>query len=116
MSDSHPHVVLQLGLNCKELTGRELTGYLSKAVPFYRNVGDVDVRLLRSLDKPGHFVEIIEYATEEAFQADQDRMAHDKQMQDLLAEWRGLLVDPPQVEHFADITPEIEEGAPHVRQ
>lgn len=116
MSDPHPRVVLQLGLNCREPTGHELAGYLSKAVPFYRSLAGVNVRLLRSLDRPGRFVEIIEYATDEAFQADQVRVAHDKQMQDLLAEWRGLLVEPPLVEHFADITSEIAEGARYVRQ
>lgn len=116
MSDPHPHVILQLGLNCRESTGRELAVYLSKAVPFYRSVAGVNVRLLRSLDRPGRFVEIIEYATDEAFRADQARVANDQQMQDLLAEWRGLLVEPPQVEHFVEITPEITEGTRHVRQ
>jgi hypothetical protein len=110
MNGLRPRVVLQLGLNCREPTGRDLTAYLRKAVPFYRSLSGVNVTLLRSLDRPGRFVEIIEYATEEAFRADQARVADDKQMQSFLAQWRELLTEPPEVEHFADITAAITKG------
>jgi hypothetical protein len=102
--------VLHLGLNCREPNGRELTAYLRRAVPFYQSLSGVNVRLLRSLDRPGRFAEIIEYSTEEAFRADQVRVAEDKQMQDFLAQWRELLTEAPEVEHFADITTDIVEG------
>ena len=107
MSGSRPDVVLHLGFACREPTGRDLTTYLRQAVPFYQSLSGVNVRLLRSLDRPGRFTEIIEYTTNEAFRADTARIADDKQMQSFLTQWRELLTEPPEVEHFADITAEI---------
>jgi hypothetical protein len=83
---------------------------MRNAVPFYQSLAGVSVRLLRSLDRPGRFAEIIEYTTDEAFRADQVRVADDKQMHGFLAQWRELLTEPPEVEHFADITAAITEG------
>lgn len=110
MSIVRPHVVLHLGLHCQEPSGCSLTTYLQTAVPYYQSLSGVNVRLLRSLDRPGRFTEIIEYATEEAFRADQARVADDKRMQSFLTQWRELLTEPPEVEHFADITAEIAQG------
>lgn len=111
MNGFRPRVVLHLGFNCREPTGYALTAYLRQAVPFYQSLSGVNVRLLRSLDRPGRFTEIIEYTTEESFRADQIRVADDKRMQAFLAQWRRLLTEPPEVEHFADITAEIAVGA-----
>lgn len=110
MRSVRPHVVLHLQFHCRETSGQDLVKFLRRAVPFYQSVPGVNVRLLRSLDRPGRFVEIIEYATEEAFQADRVRLSDDSRMQSLLAEWRELLAEPPEVEHFADITAEIAKG------
>lgn len=107
MSGFRPNVVLHLGLACRESTGSDLKMYLRQAVPFYQSLSGVNVRLLRSLDRPGRFTEIIEYATNEAFRADKARIADDEQMQSFLKQWRELLTEPPEVEHFADITAEI---------
>jgi quinol monooxygenase YgiN len=107
MTGVRPHLVLHLQFDCREPTGHDLTMYLRQAVPFYQSLRGVNVRLLRSLDRPGRFVEIIEYADEEAFLADKNRVSHDEQMQSFLAQWRELLTEPAAVEHFADITAEI---------
>jgi hypothetical protein len=111
MNGVRPHFVLYLEFGCREPTGHDLTRYLRQAVPFYQSLPGVNVRLLRSLDRPGRFVEIIEYANDEAFRADKTRVSDDERMQSFLAEWRELLTEPPVVEHFADITAEIAEEA-----
>ena len=64
MSD-RPHVVLHLGLQCRESGGPDLIAFLHDAVPIYKGIVGVNVGLLRSKDKPGRFIEIIEYDTEE---------------------------------------------------
>ena len=110
MDVARPRVVLHLGLDCREPTGRDLIAYLRQAAPFYESLQGVRVRLLRNLDRPGRFVEIIEYTTDDAFRADKARISGDRQMQALLAEWRALLVAPPDIDHFADITTEIGNG------
>jgi hypothetical protein len=107
MNSVTPHTVLALGLSCREPTGVDLIAFLRRAAPFYKSLPGVNVRLHRSVDRPGHFIEIIEYATEEAFHADRARVADDTRMQNLLSEWRALLTEPPHVEHFVDITAEI---------
>ena len=110
MSGLYPYAILHLGLQCREPTGRDLAKYLRQAVPFYQSLSGVNVRLLRSLDRPGRFAEIIKYASNEAFHADKVRVAEDKRIQSLLAQWRDLLTEPPEVEHIANITAEIAEG------
>jgi hypothetical protein len=105
-----PHLVLHLQFACREPVGGDLTAYLRRAIPFYQSIPGVSVRLLRSLDRPGQFLEIIEYADEDAFRADEKRVADDERMHSLLAQWRELLTEPPVVEHFADITDEIATG------
>jgi hypothetical protein len=97
------HVVLQLGLQCREQSGQDLIEFLRRAKPFYESLPGVKVTLLRSLDRPGHFIEVVEYTTQEAFQADLGRLSADERMKGFLAEWRELLTDPPEVEHFAEV-------------
>ena len=85
-------MVLTLGLSCREPAGVDLIAFLRRAAPFYKSLQGVNVRLHRSLDRPGHFTEIIEYATEEVFHADRARLANDTRMQGLLRS--GLIAFP----------------------
>jgi quinol monooxygenase YgiN len=78
--------------------------FLHEAVPFYESPGEIRVRLLESSDDPDRFIELVEYATEEAFQQDRHRVEHDPVMKALLARWRALLAEPPAVEVYR-VTP-----------
>lgn len=77
-----------------------LLGFLREAVPYYESPGGIRVGLLESADDPDRFVEVVEYATEAAYEADQRRVEQDERMKTLLARWRELLAEPPVVEVY----------------
>lgn len=95
--DSPVGVVLDLEISVSEPRLAELLAFLRRAVPFYEEPGGIRVTLLRDEQRPGRYIERVEYSDESAFEFDQRRVAEDEHMKALLAEWRGLLQEPPVV-------------------
>jgi hypothetical protein len=46
----------------------------------------------------------VEYATEEDYEKDQQRVEHDAKMKSYLQRWRALLDGPPPVEQYRDVS------------
>lgn len=93
--ESPGRVVLDLEISVAEPRLTDLLAFLRRAVPFYEQPGGIRVTLLRDDQRPGRYIERVEYADESAFELDQRRVAEDEHMKGLLAEWRGLLQEPP---------------------
>lgn len=81
--------------------------FLKRAIPFYESLPGVRVRLLRSVEEPARYIEVIEYETIEAFDRDQTRLSGDPRMQALIKRWRRLLKGNIDVETYMDITDTI---------
>jgi quinol monooxygenase YgiN len=81
----------------------ELRAFLREAIPFYESPGGIRVRLLGDASAPDRFVEVIEYASENAYLEDEKRLRSDPTMARYLARWRALLAEPPIVEIYRDI-------------
>lgn len=77
-----------------------LRAFLAKALPYYEQPGGIRVRLLRGVDSPTEFLEMVEYRDREAYERDQLRVQNDPVMKALLAEWRQLHVAPVSVEVY----------------
>ena len=103
-------MIIQLRGRVAEGRWDDLVSFLRKAIPFYEEPGGIRTRLLRDVDVPDAFIEVIEYETEASYAADQRRVAGDPAMIARLAEWRGLLAGPVEVQTLRDVTPE---GEPH---
>ena len=96
-----------------------LLAFLARAIPVYESPGGIRVRLHERRGAPGdgdvpassEFIELVEYATEDAFVRDQRRVEEDPAMRALLAEWRAILGEAPRVEVFADVTHEARRRA-----
>lgn len=99
--------VLHLRIRTRSAEAEELLSFLKAAVPFYESMGGVRVRLLRSIDDPTRFIEIVEYADQDAFEKDQHRVASDPQMRGYLQTWRSLLAEGVEVETYEDVTSSI---------
>lgn len=95
-----------LHLRCATRTGSvdELSGFLREAVPFYESLQGVRVQLLRNIDEPSRYIEVITYETTEAFELDRARVEFDPKMQALLLRWRSLLAPDITVETYDDVT------------
>ncbi len=84
-----------------------LFSFLKSAIPFYESSGDVRIRLLRQVDDPTRFIEVIEYDSLEAFNKDQQRVDNDPQMRSNLQTWRSLLEERIEVETYEDVTDQL---------
>lgn len=78
----------------------EFLEFLRGAIPFYEAPGGIAVRLLEDLKDDHRFIELVLYDDEGAYARDQERVAHDPAMKELLARWRALLEAPPVVEVY----------------
>lgn len=97
----------QLHLRIRVATKRQANflAFLARAFPIYEAPGDIRMQLLRDLNDPTSFIEVVHYATREAFDADQIRVKSDPETQKLLAEWRTYLLEPPQVLTYVEQSP-----------
>lgn len=97
--------MVSLHLHCRIDPERreELQRFLERARATYEAPGSIRVRLLERPEAPGEFIEVIEYATAEAYERDQHRVEVDPAMRALLAEWRALLLEPPRVEVWSEV-------------
>lgn len=75
-------------------------GFLREAIPFYEDPGGIRVRLLEDRSDPARLIEIVEYASREDYERDQERVASDPEMKRYLDRWRTLLDGPPIVEVY----------------
>lgn len=94
--------MIELHLRGRVAAGRrnDFDIFLAEAIPFYESPGGIRVRVLWDVADPDRFVEIIEYADQDAHDRDQIRVENDVQMRDLLERWRDLLDGPPLVETY----------------
>jgi quinol monooxygenase YgiN len=79
-----------------------LLEFLRQARPFYEQPGGIRMRLLQDAEDENIFIEVFEYATIEAYETDEQRVANDPKMKAFLTMWRSLLDGPPKVEVFYD--------------
>jgi len=84
---------------------RTLEEFLAEAVEFSEAPGGIRVRLLWDRAAPDRFVEVIEYADEATYAADQRRVDDDPTMAALLARRRALLSGALAVAIFDDTWP-----------
>lgn len=95
--------MLDLEISVSDARMPALLEFLRRAVPIYEQPGGIRVTLLHDHQRPGRFIERVQYADEAAFERDQQRVAEDGQMKALLEEWRSLLDDAPAVRVYRTI-------------
>jgi quinol monooxygenase YgiN len=98
-----PSPTMELHLRIRILPGKrdEFLTFLRAAIPVYERPGDIRIRLLEDASDDHRFIEVVEYVTPEAYQRDQDRVAHDPELKALLERWRTHLDGPPQLEVYS---------------
>jgi amino-acid N-acetyltransferase len=95
---------------------------LAEAFPFYEAPGGVRMSLFESVDEPGRMLELVSYAGEAEYLADQERVEHDPEMRAMLGRWRALVEGPVEVRRMRPVAigapspagagaPSIEEAA-----
>ena len=91
-------IQLHLRIRVKDNAREAFLAFLREAIPYYESPGGIRVRLLRDRADPERYIEVIEYDSQDKFELDEHRIAHDPQMRAFLDRWRALLAGPPEVE------------------
>ena len=81
-----------------------LLAFLRDAIPFYERPGRTRVGLYESADEPGLYLELVAYADEAAYDADQARVEHDPEMIAVLARFRDVLGGPAEVRRMKPVS------------
>lgn len=91
-----------LHLRIRVLPGRhaDLLAFLREAIPFYEAPGGIRVLLLQRQDDLDEFIEVVEYANQDAYERDQARVDSDPAMKERIEQWHALLAGPVTVEIY----------------
>jgi len=96
-------------LHCKfTLAGADpahLLQMMKAATPFYETFSNARMRLLRNVDDPSRYIQIIEYDAPKSLEQNRQQIASDPRMQSYFQMWRTML--PGSVE--MDVYQEVEE-------
>jgi len=77
---------------------------LKAAIPVYEALGNARIRLLRNVDDPTAFVQIVEYQTDEALELNRQRLASDPMMRSYMQGWRMLTAGAVEIDVYEDVT------------
>jgi hypothetical protein len=95
---------LQLRFTMPSGDSAQLVAMIKAAAPFYQMFGgNAQVRLLRNVDDPAKFVQIIDYDAHEDWELSRQRMASDPRMQVYLQTWRSMFPGALEIDVFQDV-------------
>ena len=94
-------IALHLRIRAKPENRDALLTFLAEAKPYYEQPGGIAMRLLENRSDPCSFIEVFEYESIEAYEADDRRVREDPQQRAYIQRWRSLLDGPPVVEVYA---------------
>lgn len=106
MANDRPTVArtLHLRMRTTATSATQLLSIVKGAIPFYEASGGGRVRLLRNVDDPGQFVQVIEYKVDETLEFNRQRIASDPAIQAYLMAWRSLLAGAVEIDVYEDVT------------
>jgi hypothetical protein len=95
---------LQLRFTMPSGDSAQLVAMIKAAAPFYQMFGgNAQVRLLRNVDDPAKFVQIIDYVANEDWELNRQRIASDPRMQVYLQTWRTMFPGALEIDVFQEV-------------
>jgi len=79
-----------------------LVALLKSAMPFYQASG-ARARLLRNVDDPGEFIQVLEYKVPEMLELNRQAIASDPMLQGFLRTWRTLVPGSVEVDVYEEV-------------
>lgn len=101
---SASRVLLHLRIEVSAEHAGELVPFLREARKIYEAPGGIRIRLLRDMNHPNRYIELVEYDDRPTYDADQIRVDTDPLLVSTLDRWRALLASRPGVEVYEDVT------------
>jgi hypothetical protein len=81
-----------------------LASTIKSSAPFYAALGDVRMRLLRNVDDPAQFLQIIEYQTDQALELNRHNLASNPTVHNYIQAWRTLFPGGIEIDVYEDVT------------
>src|SRR5215831_3312953 len=81
----------------------QLVALFNSAMPFYQASG-ARARLLRNVDDPSQFIQVLQYRVPEMLEANRQAIAGDAMIQGTLRIWRTLIPGGIEVDVYEDVT------------
>lgn len=82
---------------------QRLAAMMQAAAPFWQAFGGLSVKLLHNADDPARFVQVIEYDTPAALEANRVQIAGDPRVQAYLAAVRALVPGAVEVDVYREV-------------
>ena len=82
----------------------QLIALAKTAIPFYQAFGGARIRLLRNVDDPSQFMQVVEYELDETIELNRQKIVGDPMMRNYLQAWRTLLQAPVEIDVYEDVT------------
>ncbi|HEY0224696.1 MAG TPA: hypothetical protein VGC38_09295 [Pseudolabrys sp.] len=73
----------------------------------YEAFAGVRIRLLRNVDDPAQFIQVIEYQTDKSLEASRQKFTHDPMMRNIVQAWRSLFPGAIQIDDYEDVTDSV---------
>lgn len=82
----------------------QVVAMMKALAPFYEMFGGMRVRLLQNADDPSKFIQVIDYETPEAMEANRQQIASDPRVQGYLQAWRAMVPGAVELDVYRDVT------------
>jgi hypothetical protein len=95
--------ILHLKFRIPNADTSQLVALVQSAMPFYQATG-ARTRLLRNVDDPGQFIQVIEYKVPQMLESNRQAIASDPMIQSYLRTWRTMVPGGVEVDVYEDVT------------
>ena len=82
----------------------QLVALVKSAMPFYQAASGARARLLRNVDDPSQFIQVLEYEVPQMLEMNRQAIAGDPLFQSYLRTWRTLVPGGVEVDVYEDVT------------
>ena len=104
MNDGHTvERILQFKFRSPNIELSQLLAMIESARPFYQASGIKSSRLLRNVDDPGQFIQVVEYTVPEMMETNRQAIAGDAMIQGYLRAWRSVVPGAVEVDVFEEV-------------
>ena len=103
MADGDVERILHFKFRMPNADTGQLTALMQSAMPFYQASG-ARARLLRNVDDPSQFMQVLEYKVPEMLESNRQAIAADPMIQGYLRAWRTLVPGGVEVDVYEDVT------------
>lgn len=81
-----------------------LVSMMKNTLPLFKAFGEAKVSLLRNVDDPSQFIQVIEYQTDRALELNRQKLASEPMVQNYLQAWRTLFPGAVEIDVYEDVT------------